>query len=81
MHTDNGSVEEYLYLVHTWMKDTLSTVAVEQDTGNLVGFLVCRFNEIHNRDPEFSKDRVTTFFSSTFLVSSIYICEQYIASD
>jgi len=62
MHTDNGSVEEYLYLVHTWMKDTLSTVAVEQETGNLVGFLVCRFNEIHNRDPEFSKDRVTHFF-------------------
>ncbi|KAL4105320.1 hypothetical protein QTP88_020568 [Uroleucon formosanum] len=58
MHTDNGSVEEYLYLVRTWMKDTLSTVAVEQETGNLVGFLVCRFNEIHNRDPEFSKDRV-----------------------
>ncbi|XP_022175964.1 uncharacterized protein LOC111037607 [Myzus persicae] len=58
MYTDNGSVEEYLYLVQTWMKDTLSTVAVELKTGNLVGFLVCRFNEIHNRDPEFSKDRV-----------------------
>ncbi|XP_026815983.1 uncharacterized protein LOC113555682 [Rhopalosiphum maidis] len=58
MHTDNGSVEEYLYLVRTWMKDTLSTVAVEQKTGNLVGFIICRFNELNNRDPEFSKDRV-----------------------
>ncbi|XP_015373983.1 PREDICTED: uncharacterized protein LOC107168939 [Diuraphis noxia] len=58
MHTDNGSVKEYLYLVQTWMKDTLSTVAVEQKTGNVVGFLICRFNEIHNRDPEFSNHRV-----------------------
>jgi len=67
MHTDNGSVEEYLFLVQTWMKDTLSTVAVEQKTGNLIGFLICRFNEIPNRDPEFSKDRVTTIFLTTYL--------------
>jgi len=45
------------------MKDTLSTVAVEQKTGNLVGFIVCRFNELNNRDPEFSKDRVNTFLN------------------
>jgi len=78
MHTDNGSVEEYLYLVHTWMQDTLSTVAVEQATGNLVGFLVCRFNEIHNRDPEFSKDRVITFFKlPTYLVPTYVYYNAY----
>lgn len=58
MHTDKESVEQYLYLAQHWMMDTLSTVAVEQETGNVVGFLICRNNEMDYRDREFSKEKV-----------------------
>lgn len=58
MNIDIESVEQYLYLVRHWIMDTLSTVAVDQKTGNIVGFLISRFNEISNKDPEFSRERV-----------------------
>lgn len=58
MHKDKESVDQYLYLARHWLMDTLSTVAVEQETGNIVGFLICRFNELSNKDTEFSRERV-----------------------
>lgn len=58
MHKDFESVEHYLYLSRNWMMDTLSTVAVEQETGNIIGFIICRFNELDNKDREFSRENV-----------------------
>lgn len=58
MHIDNESVEQYLKLARHWIMDTLSTVAVEIETGNIIGFIICRFNEIAEKDPEFSRARV-----------------------
>lgn len=58
MYTDNDSIKQYLYLVKHWIMDTLSTIAVEQKTGKLAGFLICRFKEVSSRDPEFSKESV-----------------------
>lgn len=58
MHIDNTSVVQYLNLARHWMMDTLSTVAVEKETGNIIGFLICRFNEITLKDDKFSYERV-----------------------
>jgi len=55
---DKESVNQYLYLVQHWMMDTLSTVAVEKKSGNVVGFIICRFNESSRMDPEFSRECV-----------------------
>lgn len=60
MFTDNKSVEEYLYLAQHWIMNTLSTIAVEQETGNIVGFLINRFNHAIDKNREFSKERVIT---------------------
>lgn len=58
MHADTESIEQYLHLVRYWMMDTLSTVAVEQETGKVVGFILCRVTEINNEDIEFREFRV-----------------------
>lgn len=58
MYSDSESINQYLYLVRHWIMDTLSTVAVEQNTGKIAGFIICRFKEMYHKDPEFSKERV-----------------------
>lgn len=58
MHIDNTSVEQYLNFARHWMMDTISTVAVEKETGNIIGFIICRFNEIALKDDKFSNERV-----------------------
>lgn len=58
IHTDNKSIEQYLNLTKHWMMDTLSTIAVEKETGNIIGFLICRFKEIEQKDDIFSFERV-----------------------
>lgn len=60
MYEDYESVEQYLYLVRHWMMDTQSTVVVEQETGNVIGFLICRYNELSSKDPELSREKVIT---------------------
>lgn len=66
MHKDSVSVEHYLYLSRNWMMDTLSTVAVEQETGKIIGFIICRFNELLNKDREFSRENVLINNSSNY---------------
>lgn len=66
MHTDFESVEQYVYLSRNWMMDTLSTVAVERETGNIIGFIICRFNELLNKDREFSRENVMINNSSNY---------------
>lgn len=77
MNIDIESVEQYLYLVRHWIMDTLSTVAVDQKTGNIVGFLISRFNEISNKDPEFSRERVilTLLISNKLLLITIHFIQ------
>lgn len=58
MHLDNESVDQYLYLAQYWIMDAISTIAVEQKTGNLIGFIICRFNELSTRDHIFNKEMV-----------------------
>ncbi|VVC29773.1 Acyl-CoA N-acyltransferase,GNAT domain [Cinara cedri] len=58
IYKDNESVEQYLYLARHWIMDTLSTIAVDKKTNSIVGFLICRFNELFNRDPEMSRERI-----------------------
>lgn len=72
MHTDNESVEQYLYLARHWIMDTLSTIAVEQKTGNIIGFIICRFNELSNKDPVVSRERVIIKFNRKKLITLNY---------
>lgn len=58
INLDNESVAQYLNFARYWMMDTLSTVAVEKKTGNIIGFIICRFNEIALDDDKFSSTRV-----------------------
>lgn len=68
MCTDVESVEEYLYLARHWMMDTISsTIAVEQGTGNIVGFLISRFNHIVDKNRQFSKLRVIIKTKYTYI--------------
>lgn len=68
MCTDVESVEEYLYLARHWMMDTISsTIAVERGTGNIVGFLISRFNHIIDKNRQFSKLRVIIKTKYTYI--------------
>lgn len=71
MCTDDKSVEEYLYLARFWMMDSLSTIAVEQETGNIVGFIINRFNYEIDKNREFSRERV---IKSRYTVHTYILC-------
>ncbi|XP_050527891.1 uncharacterized protein LOC126897985 [Daktulosphaira vitifoliae] len=57
-HLDKESVEQFEYLCHFWMKDSLSSVAIDMKSGDVVGFLICRFNELNYADDMYSEKRV-----------------------
>lgn len=74
INADQNSVEQCLHSARSIMMDTLSTVAIEQETGNLVGFLISGFNELRPQDPEFRKQQVIKT-TSKLLTMSIYIIQ------
>lgn len=68
MHLDDESVNQYLYLARNWMMDSISTIAVEQKTGNLIGFIICRFNELPKRDPIYRKEMVLMLINIIIII-------------
>ncbi|XP_050439098.1 uncharacterized protein LOC126844744 [Adelges cooleyi] len=72
LYLDDESVEQYMYLSRFWIMDTMSTVAVDTETGKVVGFLICRFNELFNADDLYSKKRLYQGIGSKLLEVAMF---------
>ncbi|XP_050526738.1 uncharacterized protein LOC126897280 [Daktulosphaira vitifoliae] len=55
---DKESFDQFLELIKTWILDTLTTVAIEKNSGKIVGVLVCRVCSEEDHSLDFSRLRL-----------------------
>lgn len=58
MNQDRSSVERFLEMALTWMKDTISICALSSRTGRLVGAVVMRINSLIDKSETYNRIQV-----------------------
>lgn len=58
LNKEEDSIQEFLDLIQLWMQDTQSFLAVDDETGEIVGLLVGRANDQWSHTKTMSRMRV-----------------------